>query len=205
MTFLIRGTVLGVGGRGGGVALTERLVGDQVGQLFGTAEVEEHCLVGGHDLLRGQFEPTIRLGFRPLFHPAIMALATAGSNLVVPGYNHDAGMGPGAGDVRLGGAMSRKQHPELDLTDSGELVSAMSAAVGRLRQLAVAAFNSCDGFGGGVVFELGAVELGVAAAQGEQLGVGAVFGDPAILDDDDGVRGPDGGQPVRDDQRRPAG
>ena len=85
----------------------------------------------------------------------------------------------------------------------GSLQEAMEEDVNR--QLAVAAFNSCDGFGGGVVFELGAVELGVAAAQGEQLGMGAVFGDPAILDDDDGVRGPDGGQPVRDDQRRPAG
>ena len=39
--------------------------------------------------------------------------------------------------------MSRELLPdELDLTDSGELVSAMSAAVGRLRQLAAAAFNA---------------------------------------------------------------
>lgn len=38
--------------------------------------------------------------------------------------------------------MSRELLPdELDLTESGELVSAMSAAVGRLRQLAAAAFN----------------------------------------------------------------
>ena len=42
-----------------------------------------------------------------------------------------------------GEAMSRELLPdELDLTDSGELVSAMSAAVGRLRQLAAAAFNA---------------------------------------------------------------
>ena len=39
--------------------------------------------------------------------------------------------------------MSREQRPdELDLTESNELVSAMSAAVGRLRQLAAAAFNA---------------------------------------------------------------
>lgn len=54
------------------MALTKRLLGDQVGQLFGPAEVEEHRLVGGHDLLRREFEITVRLGFRPLLHPAIM-------------------------------------------------------------------------------------------------------------------------------------
>lgn len=31
---------------------------------------------------------------------------------------------------------------EVDLTESGEVVSAMSAAVGRLRRLAAAAFNA---------------------------------------------------------------
>lgn len=57
------------------------------------------------------------------------------------GYNHDAGLGPDAGDVSWGGAMSRNLCPdELDLTESGELVSAMSEAVGRLRQQAAAAF-----------------------------------------------------------------
>ena len=70
-------------------------------------------------------------------------LATAGSKFVVAGYNHDAGVGPGAGDVSWGEAMSREVRPdEVDLTESGELVSAMSAAVGRLRQLAAAAFNA---------------------------------------------------------------
>ncbi len=39
--------------------------------------------------------------------------------------------------------MNREPVPdELDLTTSGELVSAMSAAVGRLRQLAAAAFDA---------------------------------------------------------------
>ena len=39
--------------------------------------------------------------------------------------------------------MSREQRPdELDLTESEELASAVSAAVGRLRQLAAAAFNA---------------------------------------------------------------
>lgn len=57
------------------------------------------------------------------------------------GYNHLAGLGPRWGE--LGEAMSREVSPdELDLTDSGELVSAMSTAVGRLRQLAAAAFDA---------------------------------------------------------------
>ena len=52
------------------------------------------------------------------------------------------GVGPCAGDVSWGEAMSRDRRPdELDLTESGELASAMSAAVARLRQLAAAAFN----------------------------------------------------------------
>ena len=39
--------------------------------------------------------------------------------------------------------MSREMRPDaVDLTASGELVSAMSAAAGRLRQLATAAFNA---------------------------------------------------------------
>ena len=39
--------------------------------------------------------------------------------------------------------MSRELRPdEVDLTESAELVSAMAAAVGRLRQLAAAAFNA---------------------------------------------------------------
>jgi hypothetical protein len=39
--------------------------------------------------------------------------------------------------------MNRDPVPdELDLTESGELVSVMSAAVGRLRQLAAAAFDA---------------------------------------------------------------
>ena len=60
------------------MALTERLVGDQVGQLLGAAEVEQHRLVGGHDLLRREFELSAPLGFRPLLHPAIMASAPEG-------------------------------------------------------------------------------------------------------------------------------
>lgn len=39
--------------------------------------------------------------------------------------------------------MSRETGPDdLDLTESGDLVSAMSAAVGRLRQQAAAAFDA---------------------------------------------------------------
>ncbi len=39
--------------------------------------------------------------------------------------------------------MNRELHPdELDLTESGALVSAMAAAVGRLRQLAAVAFDA---------------------------------------------------------------
>ena len=39
--------------------------------------------------------------------------------------------------------MSRERGPdEIDLTESGELVSTMSEAVGRLRLLAAAAFNA---------------------------------------------------------------
>ncbi len=42
--------------------------------------------------------------------------------------------------------MSSKFGPdEVDLTESGDVVSAMSAAVGRLRELAAAAFNGGAG------------------------------------------------------------
>ena len=53
--------------------------------------------------------------------------------------------------------------------------------------------------------ELGAVQLGVQAAGGQQLVVRAALDDPAVVDDQDLVGLADGGQPVRDDQRRPAG
>ncbi len=52
--------------------------------------------------------------------------------------------------------------------------------------------------------ELGVVQLGVQAARREQVLVRAAFPDPALVDDEDLVRFPDGGQPVRDDQGRPA-
>ena len=58
---------------------------------------------------------------------------------------------------------------------------------------------------GGLVGELGVVEVGVQAAGGQQLGMRAALGDPALVDDQDLVGFPDGGQPVRDDQRGPAG
>ena len=132
------------------MALTERLVGDQFGELLGTAEVEQHRLVGGHDLLRREFELTVRLGFRPLLHPTIMASSDATNGRRRPvrtwswrGTTTMPGWGPALGIWAGGKAMGWEQRPdELDLTDSGELVSAMSAAVGRLRQLAAAAFNA---------------------------------------------------------------
>ena len=58
---------------------------------------------------------------------------------------------------------------------------------------------------GGLVGELGVVQVGVQAAGGQQLGMRAALGDPALVDDQDLVGFPDGGQPVRDDQRGPAG
>ena len=53
--------------------------------------------------------------------------------------------------------------------------------------------------------ELGAVEVGVEAAGGEQLGVRAALDDPAVVDDEDLVGVADGRQPVRDDDRRTSG
>ena len=50
--------------------------------------------------------------------------------------------------------------------------------------------------------ELGAVELGVATTQCEQLRVPTALDDPAVLEDDDLVGRADGGEPVRDDERR---
>src|SRR5919199_592831 len=49
--------------------------------------------------------------------------------------------------------------------------------------------------------ELGAVEVGVAAAEGQQLLVRARLHDPAAVDDEDAVGVADGRQPVRDHQR----
>ena len=58
--------------------------------------------------------------------------------------------------------MSRELHPDkLDLTESGELVSAMTAAVARLRQLAAAAFNA----GPEETTEVAAAQLGGEAAR----------------------------------------
>jgi len=48
--------------------------------------------------------------------------------------------------ISWGEAMSREPIPgEVDLTESGDVVSTMSAAVGRLRLLAAAAFNAGPG------------------------------------------------------------
>jgi hypothetical protein len=70
-------------------------------------------------------------------------IATAGSNFAPAGYNHEAGVERDAGDVSWGEAMSRERLPDdRDLTESAEMVSAMSAAVSRLRQLAAAAFDA---------------------------------------------------------------
>ena len=63
---------------------------------------------------------------------------------------------------------------------------------GRARQAATAL----------VVGELGAVELGVAAAGGEQVVVRAALDDRAVLDDGDLVGRPDRREPVGDDDRR---
>src|SRR5690348_12929378 len=54
-----------------------------------------------------------------------------------------------------------------------------------------------------LVRELGVVQLGVQAAGGEQFLVLAALADLAVVDDQDLVGLPDGGQPVRDDQGRP--
>jgi hypothetical protein len=49
------------------------------------------------------------------------------------------------------------------------------------------------------------VQHGVAALSSQQFLVSAALADLAVLDDQDLVGGADGGQPVRDDKRRPAG
>ena len=51
-----------------------------------------------------------------------------------------------------------------------------------------------------VVDELGAVEIGVEAALGDQAGMGAALDDPAVVDDEDLVGLAHGGEPVGDDQ-----
>jgi hypothetical protein len=56
----------------------------------------------------------------------------------------------------------------------------------------------------GFVLELALVQRGVAAGGGEELGVRAAFEHPALLDHQDDVRIPDGGETVGDDQSRPA-
>ena len=53
--------------------------------------------------------------------------------------------------------------------------------------------------------ELGPVQVGVQSPGREQLLVLAALADPAVVDDQDLVGLADGGQPVRDDQRGPAG
>src|SRR3546814_6027378 len=53
-----------------------------------------------------------------------------------------------------------------------------------------------------VLGELGAVEVGVEAALAEQVGVGALLDDPAVLDDQDQVGVAHGREPVGDDERR---
>src|SRR6266851_2711570 len=55
--------------------------------------------------------------------------------------------------------------------------------------------------GFGVAAELAVVKVGVQAAAGEQLGVGALPREPALIEDEDLVGGQDGGQPVGDDDR----
>src|SRR5829696_1840665 len=52
--------------------------------------------------------------------------------------------------------------------------------------------------------ELGAVQVGVETAGGQQVGVGALLDDPAAVDDQDPVGVDDGRQPVGDDQAGPA-
>ena len=56
-----------------------------------------------------------------------------------------------------------------------------------------------------LVVELGLVQLGVAAAGGQQLGVGAPLDHPAGLDHEDRVGLPDGRQTVGDDDGGPPG
>jgi hypothetical protein len=53
--------------------------------------------------------------------------------------------------------------------------------------------------------KLPAVQLGIQAARGQELVMGSVFADLALVDDQDLVGLADGGQPVRDNQRGAAG
>ena len=55
------------------------------------------------------------------------------------------------------------------------------------------------------VGELGAVQVGVAPTERQQLSVRARLHDATAVDHQDLVGAADGGQPVRDDQRRAAG
>src|SRR5258707_3339728 len=55
--------------------------------------------------------------------------------------------------------------------------------------------------GFGVAAELAGVEVGGQAAAGEQLGVGALGGEPTLIQDEGLVGGQDGGQPVGEDDR----
>src|SRR6478736_6819973 len=55
---------------------------------------------------------------------------------------------------------------------------------------------------GPLLAELGRMERGVEPAGGEQLGVGALLHDAAVVEDEDQVGVADGGEPVRDHQRR---
>ena len=50
--------------------------------------------------------------------------------------------------------------------------------------------------GGGLVGELGVVEVGVEAVVGEEVGVVAVFFDGAVVEDEDLVGFDDGGEAV---------
>ena len=58
---------------------------------------------------------------------------------------------------------------------------------------------------GGVIAELGDVQLGVPTAAGQQLFVGAALDDAAALDDQDHIGGSNSGQSVGDDDRRASG
>src|SRR5258707_3531760 len=55
--------------------------------------------------------------------------------------------------------------------------------------------------GFGVAAELAVVEVGVQAAAGEQFGVGALGGEPTLIQDEGLFGGQGGGQPVGDDDR----
>ena len=55
-----------------------------------------------------------------------------------------------------------------------------------------------DGLLGGG--ELGGVQAAVEPAGGQELGVGTLFHDPAVIEDDDAVRATDGCQAVGDDE-----